>query len=215
MVIYDHIWFFRSILQVIGGRGKVDFRAPGRDEMAEVHQLNGLFLRLLHQAAQAGRPVLGFPSALVGPLAALDGPTLQRIACVPRCLFAYSLDGGRTPAPVLPPNPWESARRAFAQAALHGAWIAARYSSAVARALYGLSAEPVRGLRTFGVDDLVSQAAHPGVITCGFDTVPGIWDGLIGSPSQPPDRGLVLAMIAAGRGAAVTPKRLVAAGLLR
>jgi len=183
--------------------------------MSEVHQLNGLFLRLVHQAAQAGRPVLGFPAELLVPFAALDGPALQRIATVPRCVFAYTLDAGHGQVPLLPPNPWESARRAFAQAALHAAWIAARYSSAFARALYGLSADPVRRLRTFGVDDLVSQAAHPGVISCGFDNVPGIWDTLVTSPPQPPPRSLVLAMIAAGRGASVMAEPLVAAGLPR
>lgn len=197
------------------GNISVDFRAPGTDEMAEIHQLNGLFLRLIQQAAQTGQAQLGFPVGLLRPFAALDGAELQCIASVPRCVFSFSLDAAQPEWSSLPPSAWESGRRSFAQAALHGAWTAARYSSAAARALYGLPAEPVRRLRTLGVADLVRQAAYPGIVKCGFDTVPGVWQALVESPWRPLPRSLVLTMIAAGRGAPVTPPPLAAAASVR
>jgi hypothetical protein len=178
----------------------MNFRVPGTDEMAEIHQLNGLFLRLIQQAAQAGQAALGFPQELLKSFVSLDSAQLRCIATVPRCVFSLCLDVDPGQPSSLPLNAWESARRSFAQAALHGAWTSARYSSAVARALYGLQAGPVRRLRTLGVADLVSQAAHPGIVSCGFDTVPGVWPALVESSSSPLPRNLVLTIIAAGRG---------------
>lgn len=212
MTIYGYFNQFRGPIE---GYFHVDFRVPGADEMAEIHQLNGLFLRLIQQAAQDGQATLGFPPELLSPLAALDRAQLQRIAAVPRCVFSFCLDSDPDRVPSLPLNTWESARRSFAQAALHGVWTAARYSSAVARALYGLPAEPVRRLRTLGVADLVRQAAHPGIITCGFDTMPGVWHVLMASPSRPLPRNLILTMIAAGRRVAVNRPPLAVAALVR
>lgn len=211
MVNYDHIWSIRPNSWGSWGSKWVDFRAPETDELGEMHQLNGLFLRLLQQAGEAGQAALGFPPQLLRLLVELDSAQLQRAAGVPRCLFSLSLDGDHgQPAP-LPTNAWEGARRSFAQAALYSAWTAARRSSAVARALYGLSAIPVRRLRTMGIADLVAQATHTGVVSCGFDAVPGVWHALLGSPTQPLPRTLVLTLIAADRQAPTVPTPAAAA----
>lgn len=177
----------------------MDFRAPGVNDIAEVQQLNGLFLRLIQEAAADGQAALGFPPALRGAAAGLDRGDLQRIAAAPRSLFALSL-APMTEVSSAPANPWEAARRAFALAALYGAWTAARHSSAVARALYGLQAGPVRQLRLLRVADLVSQSARVGAVACAFHKVPGMWQALLASPSEPLSRTLVLTLITAHRG---------------
>lgn len=177
----------------------MDFRAPGADEIAEVQQLNGLFLRLIQDAATGGQAALGLPPVLRKTVAGLDRGDLQHIAAAPRSLFALSFTPV-TEVYVVPSTPWEAARRAFALAALYGAWTAARYSSAVARTLYGLQAEPVRNLRLLRVADLVRQSVAIGVVGCAFDRVPGIWQMLLASPSEPLSRTLVLTLISAHRG---------------
>lgn len=192
----------------------MNFSAPGSDEMAEMYQLNGLFLRLIQQAAESGQTALGFPEDLLGQLATLDQGQLQRIAAVPRCLFALSVARDQnSPLTPAPPTVWESARRSFALAALYAAWTSVRRSSAVARALYGLPLEPLRRLRILGIADLVRQATDPHVVCCSFAAVPGVWHALIDSPSQPLPRALVLTLIAAGRGIPAAPTPTVAAVL--
>ena len=199
MVIYDHIWLIYPISDNLVGESRVDFRAPGTDEIAEVQQLNGLFLRLIQEASVQGQAGLGLPPALRGDFAELDRSDLQRIAAAPRSLFALSLAPATEVAPV-PGNPWEAARRAFALAALYGAWTAVRHSSAVARALYGLQPSSVRQLRVLRVADLVNHSVSVGAVACAFGGVPGMWQALLASPSEPLSRTLVLALITAHRG---------------
>ena len=193
MTIYGYFGQFRGIL---AGRFGLEFRAPRTDELAEVQQLNGLFLRLLQQAANNNEAVLGFPPSLRGPMARLGAGDLQQLAAAPRSLFSLAMEAPPGPMATVD-EAWESARRAFALAALHGAWTAARYSNAVARTLYGLGAEPVRQLRLLKVADLVTRSLKPGVVTCAFVTVPGMWQTLLESPASPLPRGVVLTLIAA------------------
>ena len=87
-------------------------------------------------------------------------------------------------------------------AALFAAWKASRRTTPACHALFGLSVDQQRRLRTLALAELLVIAQQSGSVTCAMSTVPGLWRALSedalghGEPSR---RSLLIAVVTANR----------------
>ena len=157
----------------------MDFGPVGEHELAEVAQLNDLFLTLVQSAVRERRPLPGLTNELRRLLRRADADGMEPLALAPRCLFEIDLPSSDSAPDVCPSDPWEAARRAFALAALFAAWKASRRSTPAGKTLFGLGADEIHALRTLAIADLLALARHPQSIRCAMVTIPGLWRGLV------------------------------------
>ena len=107
----------------------MNFSAIGESELAEVYQLNSIFLTLLQDAARRGQAVDGLPDRLLRRLSVQSGEVLENMARLPRCLFRLRVSPSAGEVSGRPADDWEAGRRAFAIVALCAAWKSSRRSN--------------------------------------------------------------------------------------
>lgn len=156
-------------------------RLSHADQLAQIHELNRLFLHFLRERADAGADCLGLAPAVVTLLRYAEDAALEAAAQFPRALF--DLDT-REPARGTPVDVLETAasrsRQALNLTVLLCAWNMSRESDYRARLFLGLGRAAVHRLRTTPLSELPRLALAPRVLTCAFPRFERFWRELLG-----------------------------------
>jgi hypothetical protein len=173
------------------------------DGLAEVSELNRLFLDYLRLLARERRSCFGLPRRVVRRLDEADDAMLDRIAALPTALFRLDLDRPRpSREPGLPACAHEQMRVSLALTVLSSAWHMVRSGSFEARLFLHLSEAGERRLRTMPLAALPRLAFDPDLLNCAFADRCLTWSALVRDDLSDATRMLTLIALQPEPGAA-------------
>ena len=154
---------------------------PSSEAVAEVRQLNRLFLEFLCDRAPVSIERFGLSARAAEFLRCATPDQIDRAARFPRALFGLSL--APVPAAALPVLGATSNReQVVTLVLLHSARNLARISGYWARLLLRLDDESVQRLRAAGVEDIVAMSSADGVLSAAFGVLDRVLPELLAEP---------------------------------
>lgn len=168
---------------------------PFDTRLADLRELNRLFLAYLRVRACDGQACLGLSRRVIRSLCAVDPTELDRVAELPTALFRLHIDQvvGGGPFSV-PECPTQQMHVALALQILNSARHLARSHAFEARMFLHVSATGVRQLRTMPLSRLPSLARSPDILSCAFADGGLTWPALI--RDDEPDAARMMILIA-------------------
>jgi hypothetical protein len=174
---------------------------PSLDQLAQVHELNRLFLAYLHATSRADRDCLGLPERARASLRESSVESLAAIAEFPRALFELDLDESPRVQAVDPLRGRDEAmRHSLGLTILLCAWTVSRQSPYQARLLLGLEAHAIQRLRALQLADLQRLAHSPRLLRCAFGGRDWLWSELLTETRPEGRRHLTLVALQPGVG---------------
>jgi len=154
-------------------------RSSGADHLAQVHELNRLFLTVLQSCVREKLDCFALPNGARSVLRSASGLLLDSIAEFPRALFQISLDDSAAGAYLAPKTRMETVRQSMNLTILLCAWTFSRQSVYQARFLLGMESRTIQQLRTLQLTDLQPLALAPQLVRCAFATREWLWIELL------------------------------------
>jgi hypothetical protein len=162
------------------------------DPLAQIHELNRLFLRSLQLRDAGGLAACAFPQGAVRALRAASDRQIDGLAEFPRALFDLTLaqqhDRGDAPAQ----DAGCSARQVLELTIAFCAWNISRDSVYHARLFFGLSTRAVHGLRMTPLSQLPRLALTAVRVDCAFAESEWLWQELLSETRPEVRRRLIL-----------------------
>lgn len=183
--------------------------------LADIRELNRLFLTYLRVRARDGQACLGLSRRVVRCLCSTDPAELDRAAELPTALFRLNIDEAIDGAAFsVPECPTQQMHLSLALQILSSARHLARSHAFEARMFLHLSAAGVRQLRTMPLAHLPSLASSPDILSCAFADGGLTWPALI--RDDEPDAARMMILIALQpdlKSAYSLPRRAAESGL--
>ena len=153
---------------------------PRPDELAEIRELNRLFLVLLQARARRGADCLGLTASVASAIGDASPAVIEGMAAFPRALFVLNLSAARAgTAGEARDDELGWSRRALALTVLLTAWHMSRQRSFQARMFLGLSVREAGYLRSLPLSELPRLAPEPQLLGCAFPQAKLLWTALL------------------------------------
>lgn len=165
---------------------------PTPDPLAQVHELNRLFLRSLQWRDAPALSRCGFPAGAVSALHAADERQLDGLAEFPRALFDLTIEAPDDAAALPMLRAGYTAQQIIELTIVHGAWTIGIDSAYHARLFFGLPTRMVHTLRTTPLSSLPVLALASVVVTCAFPDAEWLWRELLTETRPEVRRRLIL-----------------------
>ena len=155
--------------------------APHQDELAEIRELNHLFLILLQRRARQGGQCLGLPASVSCRIRDASPAVIRGLSSFPRALFILNLDCVEAPGGhvEVSTDSLSQARHALALTILLTAWNMTRQRDFQARMFLGLSGREAVLLRKLPLSELHRLAPMPELLRCAFGDAGKLWTSLL------------------------------------
>lgn len=164
---------------------------PPNEAVAEIRQLNRLFLDFLRDQGPGSVERFGLSARAAEILSRADQQQIERAAGFPRALFGLGL--APVSAAAVPDLAATSNReQVVALVLLHSARNLARMSGYWARLLLRLNDDSVQQLRAATVEQIVALSAADGVVTAAFGVLDRVLPELLEEPHPERWRRLLL-----------------------
>lgn len=164
---------------------------PPNEAVAEVRQLNRLFLEFLRDQGPGSVERFGLSLRAADFLRRADSDQIDRAASFPRALFGLSLAPVlREAQPVL--GTTSNREQVISLVLLHSARSLARMSGYSARLLLRLDDDSVQRLRAAEVEDIVAMSSVDGVVSAAFGVLDRVLPELLAEPHPERWRHLLL-----------------------
>lgn len=164
---------------------------PPIEAVAEVRQLNRLFLEFLRDQAPGSLEAFGLSSRAAGLLRLAESRQIERAASFPRALFGLSLAPAAAESPPVL-GATSNREQVVTLVLLHSARNLARISGYWARLLLRLDDDSVQRLRGADVEDIVAMSAVDGVVSAAFGVLDRVLPELLAEPHPERWRRLLL-----------------------
>ena len=158
----------------------MDSSARDFDDLAQVHELNRLFLNFLKARAENRSDCLGLAARAVTALRSAPSKIIDVLAEFPRALFQLRLHP--SPSPKVMDSGLAMAdpsHLGLHLTILHSAWDFSRRSSYEARLYFGLTSVDVSELNATPLSELPCLALVPDLIGCAFPDSDWLWHELL------------------------------------
>ena len=155
--------------------------APHRDELAEIRELNHLFLILLQRRARQGAECLGLPGPISRQIRDASPAVIHGLSMFPRALFILNLDCVEAAGSFVEVSTdnLSHTRHALALTILLTAWNMTRHRGFQARMFLGLSVRDAVFLRKLPLSDLHRLTPMPELLGCAFRDTRKLWTSLL------------------------------------
>ncbi|MBN1240039.1 MAG: hypothetical protein JXB36_16165 [Gammaproteobacteria bacterium] len=182
------------------------------DSLAQVHELNRLYLRSLQSRKTAELAECGFPAGAVGALRAAGAQLIDALAEFPRALFDLKVSPPAANAPG--PEAGCSAREVLALTIVFCAWNVSRDSAYHARLFFGLPTRAVHTLRTTPLSLVPRLALTSARVDCAFPDSEWLWRELLTERRPEVRRRLILVALQPSADGARALDRVAERGLM-
>lgn len=161
------------------------------EALAQVHELNRLFLGSLKSRDARGLEHVRFPQSAARALKAAPDAQIESLAEFPRALFRLRIAEEAIVAPRRP-DVDADARSILELTILFSAWSTCRDSAYEARLFFGLATRDVRRLRAAPLSELPCMASTSVRLECAFADSAWLWRELLTENRPEARRQLVL-----------------------
>ena len=157
------------------------YPAPHRNELAEIRELNHLFLILLQRRARQGAGCLGLPAPISRQIRDATPAAIRGLSAFPRALFTLNLDCIEAAGSVVEVSTdnLSHTHQALALTILLTAWNMTRHRGFQARMFLGMSVPEAVFLRELPLSELHRLAPMPGLLGCAFREAGKLWASLL------------------------------------
>jgi hypothetical protein len=163
------------------------------DRLAELRELNRLFLMFLQARAREGLSCMNLPRSVARGLRDMAPAGLDRVAALPTALFRLDLGrAGGTRELATPARRMQQMHLSLNLTVLNSAWHMARGPAFEARMFLHLSRPSLDRLRETPLSTLPALACEPDLLSCAFTEARHTWPALVRHEDPSASRMLLL-----------------------